>query len=300
MRTSLTAKLTCGLLAMTLPQIGIAAEMDKPIFELPARYGPVEGQRHNSGASAVSGFVEGSFNYGRGEADGFSADGTRWALRGSVNAGTGENWNIQIDGLYNRTSVDPVEIDTLAGAAHVYYRVPDAYAVGAFVQASRFGSNVLDLFALLGGDDYALDLIGGGEAAIYTDMVTLHGGLGFGRVSYSGLKADHLLAKGGARFYATDNLRLDLDGMWNRLSGYGGHADVYTVSATGNYRFDQWPATVFAGYQYDAGEISAGGVSLGKADAHTFLTGLRFSFGSKSLKDEERNGPAWSPSALNL
>lgn len=288
------------LSSLCVSQSSIAADMDKVLFSDPVRYDPAEVERATQMDNNVSGFAEASYANGKGESGGFDADGNRWALRGSVNTRLDTSWNVQIDGLYSRMSVDPVDVDTLMGAAHAYYRVPDAYAVGAFIQGSRFGSNILDYLVPFGADKYAVDFVGGGEAAVYTDLATFYAQLGFGQLSYMSAKGDHLLAKLGTRLYATDNLRLDVEGSLNRFSGYGGEANLYTVSAIGNYRFSQFPATVFGGYQYDHGEVKAGGTSLGEANAHTFLAGLRFHFGSDSLKDEERNGPVWSSSALNL
>lgn len=304
MTLSIRRSLLSSAFLLSLSQVGFAADADRVLLQHPVRYDPAEIEAAYT-SEHISGFVEGSFAYGKGQVDtplGSASDnGSRWALRGTVNAEANTNWNIQLDGLYSRMSVDPVDVDSLVGAAHVYHRVPDAYAVGAFVQGSRFGSNVLDLAAgLIGTDKYAFDIVGGGEAALFTDLATFHGQLGFGQTSYTGLKADHLLAKAGARLYATDNIRLDVEGTLNRFSGFGGKADLYTLSAVGNYRFDQFPATVFGGYQYDYGKVSAGGSTLGDAKAHTLLTGLRFHFGSGTLKDEERKGPLWSTSALNL
>lgn len=290
-----------GAFFLSFSHAGTAAEMDKVIFAEPARYDPAEIERYDNPSNGVSGFVEGSFAYGTGKTGGFSADGTQWALRGSVNAQLDEKWNIQLDGLYNRTSTNvlgvTVDVNSLVGAAHAYYRVPETYAVGAFVQGSRFNSGLL---VLAGITNYATDVVAGGEAAVFTDYATFHAQLGFGRAFYSGLHADQILGKAGVRVYATDNIRFDADGIWNRLSGFGGNADLYSIAATGNYRFSQMPATVFAGYQYDYGKISAGGVSLGDASAHSFRAGLRFHWGSGSLKDEERKGAVWSPSGLNL
>lgn len=299
MTLSIRRSLLSGTFLLSLSHAGFAADADRVLFQHPVRYDPAEIEA-NYASEHISGFVEGSFAYGKGEVGGFSEDGSRWALRGTVNAEANTNWNIQIDGLYSRMSVDPVDVDSLVGAAHVYHRVPDAYAIGAFVQGSRFGSNVLDLLAPLWADKYVFDYVAGGEATVFTDIATFHGQLGFGQASYTGLEADHLLAKAGARIYATDNIRFDVEATLNRLSGFGGKADLYTVSAIGNYRFDQFPTTVFGGYQYDYGKVSAGGTTLGDAKAHTFLTGLRFHFGSGTLKDEERKGPLWSASALNL
>ena len=293
---------TCALL---LSRVGFAADADRVLLQHPVRYDPAEIESTYA-SEHISGFVEGSFAYGKGKIGDFSDNGTRWALRGTVNAETHTNWNIQLDGLYSRMSVDPVDIDSLVGAAHVYNRVSDAYAVGAFVQGSRFGSNLLDIASeIIGTDKYAFGIVGGGEAAVFTDMATFYGQLGFGQVSYTGVadtkfKADHLIAKAGARVYATDNIRFDIEGALNRFSGYGGKVDLYSLSAIGNYRFDEFPTTVFGGYQYDYGKLGFGGTTLGDGKAHTFLTGLRFHFGSDTLKDEERKGPLWSASALNL
>lgn len=300
MTLSIRNGLLGGAFLLSLSQVGFAADADRVLLQHPVRYDPVEVEA-NYAREHISGFVEGSFAYGKGKIGDLSGDGSRWALRGTVNAEAHTSWNIQLDGLYSRMSVDPVDVDSLVGAAHIYHRVPDAYAIGAFVQGSRFGSNVLDLAAIvLGADEHAFDVVGGGEAAVFTDIATFYGQLGFGQVSYSGLKADHLLAKAGTRLYATDNIRFDVEGTLNRFSRFGGKADLYTVSTIGNYRFDQLPATIFGGYQYDYGKVSVGSSTLGDATAHTFLTGLRFHFGSETLKDEERKGPLWSSSALNL
>ena len=281
---------------LSLAQPLYAADADRVIFAQPSD--EVEVFEEVSGK--IAGFVEGSYAYGRGKSGGLSADGSRWALRGSVNTQVDRNWNVQLDAGYNNSSVGPVDIQSLVGAAHAYYRVPDSYAIGAFAQAGRLTSNLFNALVPLGADPAAIDLVAGGEAAVFTDPATLYAQLGYGKVSYSGLRGDHFIAKAGARLYATDNLRLDVEGTWNRLSAFGGNADLYSVSAIGNYRLDQVPATVFAGYQYDYGSISVGGAKLGNAHAHTFLTGLKFHFGSGSLKDEERRGPVWTTTALSM
>lgn len=299
MRNILNAPVLSGLFLVSVSHFAFGADMDRVVFADPpiVQPGPQDtGDTYSQ--ETLTGFAEGSFAYGRGKIAGGSDDGTRWALRGSVNAALDTNWNVEIDGLYNRMSVDPVDVDTFAGAAHAYYRATDAFAVGGFVQAQRFSSSILDVLAPLGLDNYATDVVGGGEAAIYTDPATFYGQVGFGRTSYSGLGVDHLLAKLGTRVYANDNLRFDFEGTLNRFSGYGGHADLYSFSAIGNYRFSQMPLTAFAGYQYD--QAKAPELTSEKLNVNTFVTGLRFSFGSNSLKEEERKGPAWSISPVNL
>lgn len=299
MAFSIRSGLLGGTFLLSLSHAGLAADADRVLLQHPVQYDPAEIEASYT-SEHISGFVEGSFAYGKGKIGDLSGDGNRWALRGTVNAEANSNWNVQLDGLYSRMSIDPVDVNSLVGAAHIYHRVPDSYAVGVFVQGSRFGSNVLDILALLGADKYAFDVVGGGEAAVFTDMATFTGQLGFGQTSYMGESVDHLIAKAGARVYATDNIRLDVEGTLNRFSGYGATANLYTLSAIGNYRFDEFPTTVFGGYQYDYGKLSIDGSTRGDGRAHTFMTGLRFHFGSDTLKEEERKGPLWSTSALNL
>lgn len=53
---------------------------------------------------------------------------------------------------------------------------------------------------------------------------------------------EHILARVGAKVYATDNVRFDVDGMWNRLDILSAKIDVSTLSAIGNHRLSQIPA----------------------------------------------------------
>lgn len=288
-----------GALLLSAATATTAAEMDKPVFSLPSEYETPEtkpyARNSPAGAKAFSGFVEGQFGHSRGSAGGFDADGTTWALRGTGNVGSPGGWNFQADGMYGRTSVEGFEVDALVGAAHAYYRQPENAALGAFVQGGRYGSDLFDMLTGFGGDDHATDIVGGGEAAFFAEMATLYAQAGYGRLSYTGLDADHWLGRLGARLYATDNIRFDFEGGLDRFSAYGIDVDVYSVSAIGNYRFDQAPVTAFAGYRYDRGTTN---VTSGGVDVHTFLAGLRAHFGSTTLRDEERNGPMWSSSGI--
>lgn len=58
------------------------------------------------------------------------------------------------------------------------------------------------------------------------------------------------------------------------------------------------PISIFAGYRYDEWEPSVSGYSAGSEKNHSVLAGLRYHFGSGSLKDEERSGPVWSTTSL--
>ncbi|GGB08630.1 hypothetical protein GCM10011491_40850 [Brucella endophytica] len=272
--------------------------MDSPIFGQPAEDIVYMPEEPAAGISGVSGFAEGSFSYGRASAGDDSANIRSWALRGSVNADLGTGFNTQVDAGYNRGDISDLgQANTLGGTLHAYYREPDAFAFGGFVSASRFGSTAFNLLHdYLDADKYATDLIGGLEGAVYTSDATLYGRAGYGRVSYSDIEADHLTAALGARVYANDDTRYDFEGAFNRLSAYGVDADLYSLSAIANYRFTGTPVTAFAGYRYDRATVE----DSNPLTAHRVLTGLRVHFGSNSLKEEERRGPAWASPALSF
>ena len=141
---------------------------------------------------------------------------------------------------------------------------------------------------------------GGVEAAYFLDTWTLHGALGYGQASvedFDDIDADHYMGSLGARIYATDNLRFDVDGSLHRISENDLDYDLRSVKLTANYRLDAFPVTLFAGYKYTNEELSGLSASV-SGDTSTLFGGLRFSYGSTTLKEEERLGPVWSSNRL--
>lgn len=262
--------------------------------------GPLRGPSQDDGAvyedagqaSRITGYLQGDYSSLVKAPD--SIDGHAWSLRGSVNINTGSHFNVQVDGAYSRSEVGSLDSNTGLGALHGYYR-DDQFAVGAFAQASRFSVNALNIV----GEGSANDYIGGGEVAGYNDWATFYAQLGYGRTKLYGFDADHYVGTLGARFYATDNLRLDLDGALHRFSYSDTDLDVdlRTVKLTANYRPDQFPVTFYGGYRYDYGKLSVPGVSASE-NLGTLFAGMRVSLGTTSLKDEERNGALWNPVSL--
>lgn len=219
--------------------------------------------------------------------------GHTWALRGSVNFEGDSGLNLQVDGGYARTSVESVDVDQLAGAGHIYYRDP-SFAVGGFFQASTINAGYLGYF----GDDAIMDYMGGAEAAWFADQGSIYGRAGYGLAKWAGYSADHYMGAIGARYYVNDNLRFDVEGTMNRISYASADLDTQSLVLSGNYRPEAMPVTLFAGYRHDRLDLSDSGVSLTDGNTNTIFAGLRFSFGSQSLKDEERKGLVWTSSTL--
>lgn len=275
-----------------LANVAIAAEMDAPIFGTSAAspQDPPAYAMQTASDEHVSGYVEGRFTHA--EAADFDIGGNNWSIRGSINFDTGRAINLQLDGGYSRSYSEGINSDLFGGMIHAYMRPDERYAVGAFFGISKADNDLLQTL----GFDEVNDYIGGIEGAFFTDTASFYGRAGYGRVSMSkpDLAGDHYLGMVGARYYATENLRFDLEGAINRFAGYGGHIDDYALIATANYRPEGLPATIFAGYRFDQFRIEDSAASLGHMNMNSLFAGLRFSFGSTSLKDEERNGPVWT------
>lgn len=267
-------------------QFAAAADIDGPLVGTQDAYEvPVE-QASGGGV----GYIEGS--YGAGVDTPGDIDTDAWDLRGAVNFDAGAGLNLQVDLGYTRASYEDVDTNSYDGALHGYYR-NDLYAAGVFVQGARLDPGIgVDL------NDY----MGGLEGAYFLDTWTLHGAVGYGQASvedFDDIDADHYMGSLGARIYATDNLRFDVDGSLHRMSENDLDYDLRSLKLTANYRLDAFPVTLFAGYKYTNEELSGLSASV-SGDTSTIFGGLRFSYGSATLKEEERLGPVWSSNRLSF
>lgn len=280
--------LSCLLALMPACSAAMAADLDRGLYESPYEAQGFSGK--------VAGNVEASFS--KGKTDLFDLDNETWALRGSVNYDAGNGFNIQADADYGRTEVEDFDFDRLSGAAHVYYRPSGSYAVGLFGQAGRYSTGYFNGLGIPGLDTSVTDKLGGLEVAWFNEVATTYGQLGYGKTSWAGEDADHILGRLGIRYFLTDDVRFDLEGSLHRFSYDNVDLDVKTLKTVANYRPGSIPVSVFAGYRYDEWEPSASGVTPGKEKDHSVFAGLRYHFGSTSLKDEENSGPVWSTTSL--
>lgn len=273
-----------------------AAEMDAPIYGFPGGQAVYADETQPATGGGLVGNVEGSFT--KGKTDLFDLDNKTWALRGTMNYDAGGGFNVQGDAEYGRTAVEDFDFDQLSGTAHVYYRPSQEYAVGAFGQLSRFGTDYFDGLGVAGLDTDITDKMAGIEGAWFNGVATAYAQLGYGQASWSGKDADHIMGRLGMRYFLTDNVRFDLEGSLHRFSYQNVDLDVRTLKTAVNYRPEQMPVSVFAGYRFDEWKPSVSGFSPGKEKNHSAFAGLRYHFGSESLKAEEQNGPLWSSTSL--
>ncbi|MEP6564161.1 MAG: hypothetical protein ABJB10_03420 [Mesorhizobium sp.] len=199
---------------------------------------------------------------------------------GRVNFPIDSRWNIQADAIVDSLWVQGENLYGYGGAVHGYWRDPSAYALGGFATITGYGG------AVFGGENlYNFSV--GPEAQVYMGNVTFYGQLSYGQLRAGG-SSEHLDSWGGrgvVRYFARDNLRFDGELGYSTISLGGEHLDTFTGAVQAMYRFSDTPFSVFGRYQLD--RISAGGIS---ENIHKYVIGLRASFGSETLLDEDRNG----------
>lgn len=242
----------------------------------------------------LSGFVEVSRAGTTLRGDDANSKGRHWELRGTGNWGAGSDWNLQMDGTYQRASQAGAKANSFSVAGHGYFRQPDKYAVGVYAGMTRLSeSSALPQLAAINLSQEAKIVSGGLETAYFLSQATVFARIGFGKILAEGPDLDQSALDAGARYYFTDNLRLDLEGGFQHRRTDHVKANVLSIGTTANYRLPNNPISAFGGYRFEGFSGKRNGAVFG-GKTHGFLVGLRYHFGSESLKDEERTGPLWS------
>lgn len=225
--------------------------------------------------NACSGHVEAylggiNFSGGGGSDTEFAYGGT-----GRANCNFNERWNVQGDLFVDSFDAGGDNLTLYGGSLHLFWRDPSSYAFGVFGTLAKADAGFFDPTRYSAGPEFQ----------IYMNNVTLYGQAEYGQMDFAFVPVDISFwgVRGEVRYFATENLRFDAE-LAYRTYEYD-LADVFYAAVQANYRFDNTPYTVFGRYQYE--DISAFG---GGADLHKFTAGLRISFGSDTLLDEDRYG----------
>ena len=220
-------------------------------------------------AQEASGYIGGV--YGNVDVDtGFGdADADVWGAEGSVAFDASSSLGIQLDASY--LSNDDFDTDTLSGTIHVFHR-NDQWALGGFAGASDLDG------------DTAFQV--GGEGAYYLEQFTIAGSVSYGTLDDSDLDVWGANIEG--RFFATDNLRFDARfGGFNADAGFGGDVDGLQFGVGAEWQIDAAPVSLWTSYdsvQFDDVDV----------DVNTWLVGVRWNFGGKTLKERDSTGASFN------
>ncbi|QKC89644.1 hypothetical protein EB230_15440 [Mesorhizobium sp. NZP2234] len=195
-----------------------------------------------------------------------------------VNIAFAQRWNLQGDLTYDRIWGHYDPLDDTRGAVHGFYRDPDRFAAGIFAAYTSFGfAEGVTVY------NYAV----GPEAQLYLGNLTLYGQASVGQLTVNDFHGDQWGVRGVARYFVQKNLRLDAELDFNQTDYNGTSEDVVGAAVQAMYRFDETPWAVFGRYEFERRKFET---STDDIRANKFVIGLRASFGSDTLFDEDRNG----------
>jgi hypothetical protein len=223
-------------------------------------------------AQSASGYVDGGYARFDTSTPFGDDDGDGWFIEGAVDLGIGNGAELQADVLHT----DVEDVDSTTGTLHLFGR-SDEGAVGLFVGAGRVETGPFDTDAWVAGL----------EGHRYYDYVTLTGALAYGKANDFDEKFAG--ANAGIRYFVDEDFRLDANLSWARADVAGfDSGNLWTFGVGGEYQFHQAPIAIFANYSH--GELDDADT---RVDA--FRIGVRFTFGTGTLKERDRAGASFAP-----
>lgn len=216
----------------------------------------------------TTGHVGLTYGHGEVDTDAGGADSDAFAIDGAVAIPTGGSLAVILDGSY----ADSDDADgVFQGTAHLLSR-NDSQAFGGFIGAAE--------------DDGDTAYFIGGEYAKFFSNSTLALGARYGDLDYADV--DMYSAGGEYRYFISDNLRLDGRANYQRVETTGSDADGVGLGAGVEYKFGASPVSLFGGVDWTTFDDP-------DLDITVATIGIRFDFGSGTLKNRDRKGTTFGP-----
>lgn len=212
------------------------------------------------------GSIGAAANYTNIETTRTEADGTSARIDGSVAIPTAAGWTVTLSGDVAISDNDISDETVGAGAVHLTKTLGDTWRVGGFTALSNPADDTV----------WAV----GGQAQKYLDKVTLSGVLAYGQAD--DLDADLYAIRGEARYFVTDDFRLDGGVGFSKIDT-GIEADLWDVNLGGEYKFANSGWSTFGRYTHAESE------DLADLKSDAVKIGVRYTFGG-SLKTRDRAG----------
>lgn len=222
----------------------------------------------------ATGYVGASYGQFKGEVSGADANSNVAAIEGVVSFPVSTGMVIQGGLNYANVDGDFLETSVLEGSAHLGWKQAD-WAIGGYVGLSQNDDADFDTFWY------------GGEVVKYFNQFSLSGAVAAGSIDDA--DADLLSLGGEGRYFVSDNIRLDGRLGWASIDdGSSSDIDGFNFGIGGEWKPDNFPVSFTAAI--DRQTIDLLGTDL---DLTTMQVGVRFDFGSGTLKARDRSGPAF-------
>lgn len=228
----------------------------------------------------------------------------------------------QFDAVYSQENIKGAKLSNVDLAGHAFYR-SDKYLVGLFGQYKQPSFHR----SSTGNDDgYSsyTDVVGkilspdqlffGAEAQGYFGDLTLTGQLAHQKFinqsdySNDGMFKDGTVATVKANYFIKDNWKVNAGYAYNTadMSVYWGDTSsgasyVNQIFSIGTeYRLSSFPVSIYGDYNhnkfnFDINCVDCGDITNPKYKSDTIMAGLKYNFGSDSLKSRDRSGASLDP-----
>lgn len=213
------------------------------------------------GVAAAEGTGYVGVTYGNIDIDGLG-DIDTYGVEGAVAFQGSKDISFEIDGAIS----DSDDADTAWGATGHLFTRNDQHLLGGFVGFAD--------------SDDSTTWIGGLEGNAYLNTVTLAGAVYY--ADNNDADIDGYGVNGEARYFLTDNFRLQGNLGWANIDSALGDDNAFIYGVGGEYQFAAAPISIAAGY--NRVELDDANV-----DADAFSVALRYNFGG-TLRDRDRNG----------
>lgn len=213
-------------------------------------------------------------------------------------------------------------------AAHFFYRT-DKYLAGVYGQRTSF-SNTYSGDGSTGGYTPARAYFLGGEGQYYFERATVYGQAGYQNYGYTQTYSgagynDSYSSPAGytasltGRYFISDNWKVDGGYTYGRTTNAynSGYANYYNYSSNlvqnsnllsigTEYRLDNSPVSFFGKYSYTTNSLTSSynntnsGITISGNQtlnlmSNTLLVGVKFTFGTGSLIEQDRRGATLNP-----
>jgi hypothetical protein len=192
---------------------------------------------------------------------------------------------------YNYEEYYQDELD-LTGALHLFYREPENYLIGGFIQVTNdrtVDSDSPD------NESNSQRWVAGAEAQAYLGDLTLYGQAGFVTESFGGGDAQSgFFGTAQVRYFLTPDFKLDVHGLFTQLSDPDYSDSTLTTSGVGvgvEYKLPESALSVFGTADFLSNQYESG---YSETDTRV-MVGIKFNFGADSLIDQDRNGTSLDP-----
>jgi hypothetical protein len=273
-------------------------------------------------AGKIDAFFSGA--YGRAKYKGgadLSSDSTTmrdnsYNLRGSFAYQDPSKLGFQFDAVYSQDDMKKAKMTTLDLAGHAFYR-NDKFLLGLFGQYKQPKLHNKDVFTGSAIEDFSANsLINmlsksfvtdqaffGAEAQGYFGDLTLTGQVARQNFINKGDSSADLsgdiyrrgsVASTKADYFVNDNWKLTGGYSFNNVDGVLSY-DTKKYALGTEYRLNNYPVSFYADYNRNKLSLDGDGFNGSKFNTDAVMLGIRWNFGSDSLKSRNRSGASLDP-----